>query len=81
MRRTAARLLRERFGEPLLLSPERSTTLVDRLAERGIVGGAVYDVLVGLAAIERNATLGTRDGRAQSTYAALGVRVVVVGSD
>jgi predicted nucleic acid-binding protein len=76
----AAQLLRERFDPPLLLSAETSANLVSLLSEREISGGAVYDALVGLAAIEHNAELGTRDARARTTYDALGVRVLVADS-
>lgn len=74
----AARLLRERFAPPLVLPARASMGLVDMLAERRIAGGAVYDALVGLAALEHGAALATRDARAQATYAALGVRVIIV---
>ena len=73
----AARLLRERFAPPLVLTVETSTKLVSLLSERNIAGGAVYDALVGLAAIEHGVDLGTRDARARATYEALGVRVLV----
>jgi predicted nucleic acid-binding protein len=72
-----ARLLRERFDPPLALAAETSAELVSRLSERDIAGGAVYDALVGLAAIEHGVELGTRDARARATYDALGVRVLV----
>lgn len=74
----AALLLRERFAAPLALSPDTSAKLIARLSERNIAGGAVYDALVGLAAIDHDVELGTRDARARATYDALGVRVVVV---
>lgn len=74
----AARLLRERFEAPLVLAPSRASSVVETLAERSIAGGAVYDALVGLAALEHNAELGTRDARARATYDALGVRTIIV---
>jgi toxin FitB len=73
----AALLLRERFDPPLALAADTSAKLIELLAERNIAGGAVYDALVGLAAIEHGVELGTRDARAQATYDALGVSVVV----
>lgn len=76
----AAMLLDERFAPPLALSADRSAKLVALLSERSIAGGAVYDALVGLAAIEHNVALGTRDGRARATYDVLGVRVLVAGA-
>jgi toxin FitB len=73
----AARLLRERFGPPLLLSAEKAGRLADVLAERGVAGGAVYDAMVGLAAAEHGVELATRDARATITYEAVGVRVIL----
>lgn len=48
------------------------------IAAAGIVGGAVYDALVGLAAHQNGLVLLTRDLRALGTYAALGVAVEVI---
>lgn len=73
----AARLLGERFGEPLLLGPDVAARLPQVLAALGIAGGAVYDALVALAALEHGAELATRDARAKATYDTVGVRVVV----
>ena len=74
----AARLLDERFGEPFLLGPSVARRLGARLARHGIAGGAVYDALVALAAVEHDATLATRDLRARGTYETVGARIVVV---
>ena len=49
------------------------------LSEFGIAGGAVYDALVALAAIEHDAELATRDGRAKATYDVIGARVTLAG--
>jgi hypothetical protein len=73
----AARLIRERFAPPLLLSAEMSGRIADVLSELGIAGGAVYDALVALAAVEHDADLATRDLRAKATYDAIGARVIV----
>lgn len=75
----AARLLRERFGEPLVLGSGSAARVAETLSELGISGGAVYDALVALAALEHGAELATRDERARGTYEALGVRVLVAG--
>ena len=75
----AATLLRTRFSDPLLLGPDVAGRLPDVLSASGISGGAVYDGLVALAAIEYDAELATRDVRARATYDALGARVVVAG--
>jgi predicted nucleic acid-binding protein len=72
----AARLLRERFSEPLLLDAATQRRLPEILAERDISGGAVYDALVALAAVQHNLPLATRDARAKGTYDALGANVV-----
>jgi predicted nucleic acid-binding protein len=73
----AARLLRERFAAPLVLSCKAVAKLPDTLSALGIAGGAVYDALVGLAATEHRAELATRDARARATYEAVGARVVI----
>ncbi len=73
----AARLLENRFDEPLLLSPATAARLPSLLSAKSIAGGAVYDALVGLAAVENGAELATRDARAKATYEQVGVRVVV----
>lgn len=73
----AARLLVERFVEPLLLGSEVARRLPEALSRLGIAGGAVYDALVALAALEHGADLATRDARAKATYETVGVRVIV----
>lgn len=73
----AARLLSERFVGPLLLGADKSARLPELLSRMGIAGGAAYDALVGLAAVEHDAELATRDARAKATYEAVGARVVV----
>ena len=50
------------------------------LADASISGGAVYDALVALAAKHAGLPLATRDLRAASAYAALGVRVELFAS-
>jgi len=76
----AARLLRVRMGPPLVLAAETAARLPEVLADAMIAGGAVYDALVALAAVEHGADLATRDLRARDTYAALGAHVVLVPS-
>jgi toxin FitB len=75
----AAALLAARFTAPLLLSARATRRLPDTLARLGVVGGAVYDALVALAAREHGASLATRDARARDTYERIGVDVVIVG--
>jgi toxin FitB len=76
----AARLLDDRFAEPLVLGVEAYAALPERLSQVGIAGGAVYDALVALAAVEHDAPLATRDLRAKATYELVGARVVVAAS-
>ena len=75
----AARLLDDWFGAPLVLGPDTAARLPEVLSGLGIAGGAVYDALVGLAALEHDADLATRDARAKATYETVGARVVVAG--
>lgn len=75
----AARLLAERFAEPLLMGPDVAGRLPDVLSRLGVAGGAAYDALVALAAAEHGAVLATRDARARSTYEAVGVHVMIAG--
>ena len=75
----AARLLGVRFGPPLLLGPDIAGRIAEVLSELGIAGGAAYDGVVALAAMEHGAELATRDQRARPTYERVGVSVIVVG--
>jgi len=75
----AARLLRVRFSAPVQLKPGTAARLPEVLGELGIAGGAAYDALVALAAVDRGVLLATRDMRASATYEAIGARVVVAG--
>jgi len=77
----AALLIEDRFGAPLLLGDATAADLPGVLARLQIAGGAVYDALVALAALEHGAELATRDARARGTYEAVGVRVVVAPED
>jgi predicted nucleic acid-binding protein len=73
----AARLISERFADPLVLGRRTSRRLPAILGQLEIAGGAVYDALVALAAVEHDATLATRDNRARATYELVGASVVV----
>ena len=75
----AAQLIGERFVAPLVLGSDVARRLPDVLGRLGIAGGAVYDALVALAAVEHGADLATRDVRARDTYEAVGARVVLAG--
>jgi predicted nucleic acid-binding protein len=73
----AARLLGERFSRPIVLRPRSHERLVETLSRLGISGGAVYDGLVALAAVDRDIPLATRDLRARPTYELVGANVVL----
>ena len=75
----AARLLEDRFSPPFLLGPETARRLPDVLSRMEIAGGAVYDALVALVAVEHKVDLATRDARARDTYEKVGARVVIAG--
>ncbi|MGL5861671.1 MAG: PIN domain-containing protein [Phycicoccus sp.] len=75
----AAQLISARFATLLTLGTRTARRLPTILGELEIAGGAVYDALVALAAVEHNAVLATRDARALATYEAVGARTVVVG--
>lgn len=77
----AARLLGSApFVAPLTLSVDEQARLPERLAASEVAGGAVYDALVGLAAMEHGAVLATRDARALGTYERIGASVEVVAA-
>lgn len=74
----AVRLLDARLAPPLSLSAHAHQALAATLSHLGVAGGAVYDALVGLAALEHGVPLATRDLRARDTYERVGVSVLVV---
>jgi len=74
----ALRLIDANFGSPALLPMAAAASVPRLLAELDIVGGAVYDGLVGLAAKANDLPLATRDVRAAATYEALGVEVIAI---
>jgi predicted nucleic acid-binding protein len=67
-----------RFSHPLLLSEATSRQLPKLLAKHDIAGGATYDAMIALTALEHGCALATRDARAKTTYDTLGVTVDVV---
>ena len=73
-----AKALLEDLGPVVAPAPTTRRSLLRRLVEAGVSGGAVYDALVGLAAADRALPLLTRDGRALPTYRALGIEVRLV---
>lgn len=77
----AVRLIDANFGPPALVPATVAEAVPTLLAELNIVGGAVYDGLVGLAARSNSLSLATRDLRAAATYHALGVDVIEIVDD
>lgn len=69
----AVSVLAEAFPGDCWLEVAGMRDLRPRLAALGVVGGSVYDALVGQAAATNGRTLLTRDRRAERTYRALEV--------
>lgn len=68
--------LRERFPEPYLVLPESAhRDLVPTLVDLGISGGATYDALIAVTAVQAGARLVSCDRRATLTYQRCGVQV------
>lgn len=72
---SSSELLRENFPRSRFLTSEETLALLRSLAEQRVSGGAVYDALVGWAALKGGRRLATRDSRALSTYRKLAVQV------
>lgn len=75
----ASEVLDAAFPEVCWLSGPDSARLRSSLGAMGIVGGSVYDALVGRAASADDRVLLTADRRAERTYLALEVPYEVVG--
>ncbi len=76
---TAAAVLEERLSATFAtLSAGNYAQAPARLAAAGIGGGATYDGLIALTALEHELELFTRDRRAMRSYTALGLRFTVV---
>jgi predicted nucleic acid-binding protein len=73
-----ARLLAHNSPATLFLSGDAAGELLTRLSTLGIAGGAVYDALVGAAAVQHGLSLMTRDRRAADTYRRLDVTFLLV---
>ena len=69
----ALRLLRSEFPDNRHLPPTVMDSLPEEFTRLGILGGMVYDGLVGACARHHGLTLLTADRRAEETYRALGV--------
>ena len=73
--RTVNKILAASFPGSVFLSPERAAALLRELPGSNISGGAVYDALVGAAAVEAGLRLLSSDRRAVDTYRLLDVDV------
>ena len=72
---SAALLIRTTFSASVTLSEQSQTDPLATLVDAGIAGGAVWDGLVALAALDAGARLLSLDRRALPTYRALGADV------
>ena len=71
--------LRARFSDPPLTLPgSKQASLLTHAIGEGIIGGAIYDLLVGATARHAGATLLTRDRRAIRVYETIGVAYELV---
>jgi predicted nucleic acid-binding protein len=75
----AHRLLAANFPHTRHPSAAAAAALLGDLSRHRLAGGAVYDALVGAAALEHDAVLVSRDRRALQTYQRLGVEVELLG--
>jgi predicted nucleic acid-binding protein len=79
---TAATALQARLPAALLtLDANSYATAPSRMATAGVSGGAAYDGLIALTALEHDLELVSRDTRAARTYRALGVHFRLLPSD
>lgn len=75
---SVAHAIARNFPATVYLSPDGAARLAGHLEEGRVAGGAVYDALVGFAALEHGRRLVTADVRALSTYRMFGVDVEVL---
>jgi predicted nucleic acid-binding protein len=72
----ASELLSTNFDQPpLVLAAEDTARFVASLPQWRVVGGSVYDALIGATAAQAGAVLLTLDARAARTYQAVGADV------
>lgn len=77
--RTAATVLAERTPTShVALSASKHAKVPGRLADAGVSGGATYDGLIALTALEHELELLTRDRRAERTYRVLGASCILL---
>jgi len=63
-----------------VLAPPDGATVVQRLREAGVAGGATYDGLIAINALDHGATILTLDARAVPTYRAIGAPFRLIGA-
>lgn len=73
--RQVVAVLDHNFPRTTFLSADEAADLAARLPALGVVGGAVYDALVGQAASTVGLRLLSRDRRAAASYRAVGAAV------
>ncbi|MGH2749494.1 MAG: type II toxin-antitoxin system VapC family toxin [Actinomycetota bacterium] len=76
--RAVGQLLANNFSDSRFLDADAAAKLLVRLSVLGIAGGAVYDALVGAAALQHRLHLATRDRRAMDTYRKLDVDLEIL---
>ena len=76
--RVAAGLLRALPGPALVLSSAGHERLLDLVGSGEISGGATYDAVIAMTALEAGARLLSRDERAARTYRAVGIHFDLV---
>lgn len=74
----AVQVIDDYFPKPLMLPDAVGVDIHRRLAEAGVTGGATYDGIVALTALENGVPLASRDRRAVNNYLSLGVEVQLV---
>lgn len=77
----ASEVIRHNFPSTRYLTPGRADELLSRLGKLRVTGGAVYDALVGAAALAHGCRLVTRDRRAVPTYRDLGVDLLILDDE
>ncbi len=79
--REVTQLLAEDFPATTFLDADATAALARRAGDLQLSGGALYDALVGEAAVRAGLLLATRDRRAEPLYRRLGVAVeLLLGS-
>jgi predicted nucleic acid-binding protein len=72
--------LRAEFREPWLeMGGQALASIIHRLVDLGISGGATYDAVIGATVKQAGGTLISRDRRALTIYERLGVEIEFLG--